>query len=309
MLAHESTQAFPHREFGARENEALNNNWAVLPRQPSALIVDADAGLRDDVRTTLVASGFLVGEANTGKGAIYSAAQCSFDVVLLDMNLCGVSGIDVCRRIRALAPRTRIVVVTGPGEEDGKTRALEAGADYCVTKPFKFREVVASLRAVLQLGTGSDNSTKSDLTAGRAEGDPNGFPMQRPFLRYRLPPYDQAKLKSLRLNQFRKAIRANAVSFPSQVPTFERHDRQDIQAKVVQLYFVLGWSCTRIASRHGITPGRVTHILKVWKQRAVETGYVQYIPPAESLMATAMAYRTVPHMQARRIAGNVPVGP
>lgn len=309
MLAHESTQPFPHRELGARENEAANNHWAALPRQPSVLIVDADAGLRDDVRTTLVASGFLVGEANTGKGAIYSAVQCTFDIVLLDMNLCAMSSITVCRRIRALAPRTRIVVVTGPGEEDGRMRALEAGADDCVTKPFKFREVVARLRAVLQLGTGSDNSTNSDLIAGRAEGDPSGFPMQHSFSHYRLPAYDQAKLKSLRLNQFRKAIRANAVSFPSQVPTFERHDRQDIQAKVVQLYFVLGWSCKRVAVRHGITPGRVTHILKVWKQRAVETGYVQYIPPAESLMATAMAYRTVPHVQARRIAGNVQVDP
>ena len=77
------------------------------------------------------------------------------------------------------------------------------------------------------------------------------------------------------------AVRANLVSFASPVPTFERHDRADLQWKLVQLYFVLGWSCEAIAERYGLIHQRVRQILKTWKQRAVEMGFIQYIPPAE----------------------------
>jgi len=89
------------------------------------------------------------------------------------------------------------------------------------------------------------------------------------------------EVRELKLAQMRKAIRANAVSFPSQVPTFDRHDRADLQWKLVQLYFVRGWSCQDIASRYGLCQQRIRQILTVWKRRAVETGYIQYIPPIE----------------------------
>jgi hypothetical protein len=98
-----------------------------------------------------------------------------------------------------------------------------------------------------------------------------------------LPPLDQNKLNSLRLDQLRVAVRANLVSFPSPVPTFERHDRPDLQWRIVQLYFVLGWGYETIALRYGLVHQRVSQILKTWTRRAIETGYVQYIPPFEPL--------------------------
>jgi len=93
-------------------------------------------------------------------------------------------------------------------------------------------------------------------------------------------PLDPNKLSSLRIDQLREAIRGNRVSFPSQVPTFERHDRPDLQRRLVQLYFVLGWSCEKVAERHGLIHQRVRQILSTWKSRAVAMGYIQYIPPA-----------------------------
>ena len=87
------------------------------------------------------------------------------------------------------------------------------------------------------------------------------------------------------MDQLREAVRANHVSFPSPVPTFKRHDRPDLQWKLVQLYFVFGWSCESIARRYGLIHQRVRQILKIWKQRAVEMGYIQYIPPAQVLWA------------------------
>ena len=73
-----------------------------------------------------------------------------FDLVLLDVSMPGMSGVEACRQIRALAPRTGIIMVTVRDSEEDKVRALEAGADDYVTKPFRFRELIARLGAVLR---------------------------------------------------------------------------------------------------------------------------------------------------------------
>jgi two-component system KDP operon response regulator KdpE len=69
---------------------------------------------------------------------------------LLDVNMPGMSGVEACRQIRALAPGTGIVMVTVRDAEEDKVRALDAGADDYVTKPFRFRELVARMGAVLR---------------------------------------------------------------------------------------------------------------------------------------------------------------
>jgi hypothetical protein len=91
------------------------------------------------------------------------------------------------------------------------------------------------------------------------------------------------RLEGLRIDELRLAIRANQVSFPSPVPTFGRHDRADLQWKLAQLYFVQGWNCEGIAAKYGLIHQRVRQILKTWKRRAVEMGYIQFIPPADVL--------------------------
>ena len=92
------------------------------------------------------------------------------------------------------------------------------------------------------------------------------------------------KIESLRLDQLRAGIRANRISFPAQVPVFEKHDRPDLQRKIVQLYFVLGWKCNSIAKRYGLIRQRVQQILNTWKRRAAEMGYIQNIPPVEDVI-------------------------
>jgi hypothetical protein len=92
-------------------------------------------------------------------------------------------------------------------------------------------------------------------------------------------------LMDLRLDQLREAIRANLVSFPSPPPVFDKHDRPDLQWKLVELYFVMGWNCEPIAQRYGLIRQRIGQILKAWKRRAIEMGYIQYLPPLEQLLA------------------------
>jgi two-component system, OmpR family, KDP operon response regulator KdpE len=116
----------------------------------SVLVVDDETSLRKVIRASLSASGFAVEEAGTGKDAVAAFTQKHFDIVLLDINMPGISGVEACRQIRAIAPRTAIVMVTVRDSEEDKVRALEAGADDYVTKPFRFRELVARLGAVLR---------------------------------------------------------------------------------------------------------------------------------------------------------------
>jgi hypothetical protein len=96
-----------------------------------------------------------------------------------------------------------------------------------------------------------------------------------------VPPHSSTteKFEECTLVELRRKIRQNRVSFPSQVPTFAKHDRPDIQYKAVQLYFLFGWSCNRIAQRHGLLRQRVQQILSTWKRRAIQMGYIQEIPP------------------------------
>ncbi len=122
----------------------------TLPPPFSVLVVDDEAALRRTIRASLATSGFAVEEAGTGTEALAAIQQRPFDLVLLDVNMPRMSGVEVCRQIRAIAPRTGIVMVTVRDAEEDKVRALEAGADDYVTKPFRFRELIARVRAVLR---------------------------------------------------------------------------------------------------------------------------------------------------------------
>src|SRR5579871_608809 len=122
----------------------------MLLQQSSVLVVDDEPALRKALRSSLTASGFAVEEARNGEEALGTVQRHPFDLVLLDVNMPGINGIDTCRRIRGISPQAGIVMITVRDLEDDKVRALEAGADDYVTKPFKLRELTARLRAVLR---------------------------------------------------------------------------------------------------------------------------------------------------------------
>jgi hypothetical protein len=104
-----------------------------------------------------------------------------------------------------------------------------------------------------------------------------------PARRRRTPRLDAGDLARAGLDQLREAIRSNSVSFPSSAPAFEKRGRAELQWRFAVLYFVRGWDCKGIASKYSILPQQVRRILKVWSDRAVAEGYIQYIPPSLDL--------------------------
>jgi hypothetical protein len=113
---------------------------------------------------------------------------------------------------------------------------------------------------------------------------PLGPPMVRRF-RESLPNSSvrNQNVEEIDISSLSKAIRQNWVSFPSQVPTFPGCGWPNLQHKLIQLYFVMGWSCATIAARYGLARHQVLRILNAWKWRAANAGYIQHIPVAELL--------------------------
>ena len=142
----------------------LNGNCRLL-------IVDDEPALRKALRTSLTASGFDVSEARNGDEALALLPHTPVDLVLLDINMPGRSGIEVCRRIRDLSMHTGIVMVTVRDSEEDKVQALEAGADDFITKPYRLREMVARLHAVMRRLSTQQDVENAILRAGCLEMD------------------------------------------------------------------------------------------------------------------------------------------
>jgi hypothetical protein len=86
-------------------------------------------------------------------------------------------------------------------------------------------------------------------------------------------------IEGSRIDELRGAIKANRVSFPEPVPIFPTQFRPEIQWRLVELYFVRGWSTSRLAARYGVTTRRIQQSLQHWAAKAMEGGYLQTIPP------------------------------
>jgi two-component system, OmpR family, phosphate regulon response regulator PhoB len=120
--------------------------------QPYILIVEDEPDIVELLKYNLEAADYEVGIARDGDEAEISVAERQPDAMLLDWMLPGVSGIELCRRIRR-RPETRmlpIIMLTARGDETDRLRGLDSGADDYVTKPFSPAEVIARLRAVLR---------------------------------------------------------------------------------------------------------------------------------------------------------------
>jgi DNA-binding response OmpR family regulator len=113
------------------------------------LVVDDETKITDVLRLYLERDGFQVATAASGKQAIERTSTYRPDLIILDLNLPDIDGLEVCRSIRKDS-NVPVIMLTGRGEEVDKIVGLELGADDYVTKPFSAREIVARVKAVLR---------------------------------------------------------------------------------------------------------------------------------------------------------------
>ncbi len=112
------------------------------------MVVEDDPVLREGLRDLLVASGHKVEAVEDGEAALDRGADESIGLVILDLMLPGVSGVEVCRRLRERRPELPILMLTALGSEDDKVTGLRSGADDYVTKPFSTKELLARVEAL-----------------------------------------------------------------------------------------------------------------------------------------------------------------
>jgi len=149
------------------------------------LIVDDEASVRRALHTTLMGLGFDIGEAASGEEAIDLCRIIKYDAALLDINMPGKSGIETCSELRRMRPRMAILMVSVSEDHERKVKALEAGADDYVTKPFHIRELTARIRSSLRRTRTTaaleieDVITIGDLSinAARRQVQKAGFPI------------------------------------------------------------------------------------------------------------------------------------
>ena len=131
----------------------------------SILVVDDEPVFIEALTISLEREGFGVIAAADGPAALKAISEKDPDLILLDVMLPGMSGIDVCREIRK-SSSVPVIMVTAKGEEIDAVVGLEVGADDYITKPYRLRELIARIRAILRR---SENSLKEDETTSNPE--------------------------------------------------------------------------------------------------------------------------------------------
>ncbi len=133
------------------------------------LLVDDESSIRRALRSSLCEMGFVTSEASRGEEALHLAQAQIFDVVLLDVNMPGMGGIKTLTRLRSIAPRLPILMLTVVDGEEEKIEALESGADDYITKPFSVRECVARMRSAVRRAQAPERNEDSPLSIGEIQ--------------------------------------------------------------------------------------------------------------------------------------------
>src|SRR3954447_3751971 len=159
----------PPRRWDARGDNRSVHDDIRGESGPRALVVDDAPEFRELVASVLRREGFRVDLAADGDAALEAARAAEPDVVVLDVGLPGIDGVEVCRRLRTFSDAYG-GMVTGRQEEVDKLIGLSVGADDYVTKPFSNRELVARIRAMLRRPRGGVREGSARALVRRLDG-------------------------------------------------------------------------------------------------------------------------------------------
>jgi two-component system KDP operon response regulator KdpE len=163
------------------------------------LVVDDEPQIARALRVALSSRGYEVATAGNGETALERLATASYDVVVLDLGLPGIDGIEVIRRLRGWS-KVPVIVLSVRDRQADKVAALDAGADDYVTKPFGVDELLARLRAALRRASGSPAAGPSVATFGDLEVDLARKLVKKAGRAVRLTPIEHQLLESFVAN-------------------------------------------------------------------------------------------------------------
>jgi DNA-binding response OmpR family regulator len=172
------------------------------------LLVEDEPSVAAFLHQGLTEQGYTIDLASNGLLGLRYAQLVPYDCLILDQMLPGLSGLEVCRQVRAHDARVPILMLTALGETDDKIRGLDAGADDYLVKPFAFEELLARLRALVRRRTEAPTS-KAVLQLADLTLDPGAKRVERAGQAIQLTAREFALLEYLLRNQGRVASRAD----------------------------------------------------------------------------------------------------
>jgi len=136
----------------------------------TVLVIEDDAAIRQGLADAMTFAGYRVREAATGPDGLEAGIGCDCDLVLLDLVLPGMDGLDVLRELRGVRPALPVIILTARGLEADRVKGLKLGADDYVVKPFSVKELLARVEAVLRrTAERPTDVTQIDLPTGTAD--------------------------------------------------------------------------------------------------------------------------------------------
>jgi two-component system KDP operon response regulator KdpE len=138
--------------------------------EPTIVLIEDEPPIRRFLRATLTGQGYRLYEVGTGADALVEVAQRQPDVVILDLGLPDIDGVDVIRRLREWST-VPIIVLSARGQERDKVAALDAGADDYVSKPFSAGELLARVRVALRHAVGAAHEDSAAFKVGELQVD------------------------------------------------------------------------------------------------------------------------------------------
>ena len=161
------------------------------------LIVDDEIHISDLLQTNLELEGYLTTCALNGKEAITAASQEVFDLVLLDVMLPDMTGMEVCQEIKSQFKNLPILMLSALGQSSDKIKGLKSGADDYLSKPFNLTELLIRMEKLLERFAKSSNSISGWITIGEAQIDLDNATLKRNGETYILTPKESQLLQYL----------------------------------------------------------------------------------------------------------------
>ena len=176
-----------------------------MTKRHTILTIEDDTAIRCGIVDALRFSGFDVMESADGISGQRQAIESSYDLLLLDLGLPGMSGLEVLRTVRKLRPTQPVIILTARGEEADRVQGLQDGADDYVIKPFSVKELMARIEAVLRRSLVMSNKTQIWFKQGVVD-------FERRELRYNDRTRAELSEKEVEILQYLAANAGRAIS-------------------------------------------------------------------------------------------------